>query len=221
MIRSEGGQVMLSQSVQKATSVALGLAIAGANVLYAQDNAPPPKPNPNPAPPAVQPQPEPQQPAPQQPAPRQPAQPAPQAQQPQQQVQPQQAQPQQPAQQQQSQAPVQAYRVKQILGTKVSIEGNVAIGTVEDLVFDDAGQVEYLVVENDGKLVTVPWEAARFNFQQHTATVNITRQQFQRVPTYTVEQYPTYFAQPYRTQIYGFYGLTPRERRIERRLNRL
>lgn len=133
-----------------------------------------------------------------------------------------QAQPRQPAAQPNNQdpQPVQAYRAKQILGSKVHIEGDVAIGTVDDVVFDDNGQVEYLIVENDRKLVTVPWEAAKFNFQQRTATIGITQAQYQKIPTYTVDQYPTYFAQPYRTQIYGFYGLTPRERRIERRLER-
>ena len=68
--------------------------------------------------------------------------------------------------------------MKQVLGPKVSIENNVAIGTVDDLVFDDYGRVEYLIVQNEGKLVTVPWEAAKFNFEQRTAVVNITPQQF-------------------------------------------
>ena len=68
--------------------------------------------------------------------------------------------------------------MKQVLGSKVSIENNVAIGTVDDLVFDDYGRVEYLIVQNEGKLVTVPWEAAKFNFEQRTAVVNITPQQF-------------------------------------------
>jgi hypothetical protein len=111
-----------------------------------------------------------------------------------------------------------AYRAKQVLGTKVNIQGNVNIGTVEDIVFDDAGQVEYLVVDNGGKLVSVPWEAAKFNFQQRTATLNITQEQFRTIPTYTVQTYPQFFTPAYRTQVYKYYGMTPRERRIlERR----
>src|SRR5260221_12076889 len=62
-----------------------------------------------------------------------------------------------------------AYRIKQVLGTKVSIKGDISIGTVDDVVFSDAGQVEYLIVANDGKLVTVPWEAAKFTFEKQTA----------------------------------------------------
>ena len=85
-----------------------------------------------------------------------------------------------------------AYRVKQVLGTKVSLKDNLSIGTVDDVVFNDQGQVEYLIVANDGKLVTVPWEAAKFNFEKQTATLNITQDQYKVIPTYTVREYPVY-----------------------------
>lgn len=104
----------------------------------------------------------------------------------------------------------QAYRVKQILGTKVSIKGDLSIGTVDDVVFSDAGQVEYLIVNNDGKLVTVPWEAAKFDFGKRTAAVEISREQYQAIPTYTTTEYPVFFEPTYRTRVYGWYGLKPR-----------
>src|SRR5262245_36781673 len=75
-----------------------------------------------------------------------------------------------------TEASTNAYRAKQVLGTKVSITGGLAIGTVDDVVFSDAGQIEYLIVANEGKLVTVPWEAAKFNFEKQTATLNITQE---------------------------------------------
>lgn len=103
-----------------------------------------------------------------------------------------------------------AYRVKQLLGTKVSISGDLSIGTVDDVVFNDAGQVEYLIVANDGKLVTVPWSAAKFNFEKQTATLTITQDQYRAIPTYTVREYPVYFEPTYRTQVYGWFGLKPR-----------
>lgn len=111
-----------------------------------------------------------------------------------------------------------SYRAKQILGSKVNIEGNLAIGIVDDLVFGDDGSIEYLIVNNDNKLVTVPWEAAKFNFQKRIAVVNITPERFRQIPTYTVEQYPTYFAPAYRTQVYKFYNMTPRQQREAIRL---
>lgn len=117
------------------------------------------------------------------------------------------------------QAPVAQYRAKQVLGSKVHLDGNVAVGTVDDLVFDDNGQVEYLIVLNQGKLVTVPWEATKFNFEKRMATINITQEKFREIPTYTAEQYPTFAAPTYQTQTYKYYGLTPGQtRRLNRRL---
>ncbi|MDB5310285.1 MAG: PRC-barrel domain protein [Gemmataceae bacterium] len=115
----------------------------------------------------------------------------------------------------------QAIRAKQILGTKISLQGNTGIGTVEDIVFTDAGEVEYLIVDSGGKLVTVPWSAATFNFPQKTAVVNITPEQYKVIPTYTATTYPEFFTPTYRTEVYKYYGLTPGQlRRMERRLNR-
>jgi hypothetical protein len=90
---------------------------------------------------------------------------------------------------------------------------------VDDIIFDDDGYIDYVVVLNDGKYVVVPWQAARFNFEQRAATVNITQQQFQQVPTFTVQTWPTFDA-AYQQRIYTYYGVTPRERRIERRIER-
>jgi PRC-barrel domain len=111
-------------------------------------------------------------------------------------------------------------RAKTVLGSKIHIQGNVAIGTVDDIVFNDEGVIEYLVVLNDGKLVAVPWQAAKFNFDNRIATVNITQDRFREIPTFTVQTYPNFYEPAYRTQIYKYYGIVPprlEQRRIERR----
>jgi hypothetical protein len=113
----------------------------------------------------------------------------------------------------------QTHKVKSVLGTKVSIQGGLTIGTVDDVIFDDDGYIDYLVVLNEGKYVVVPWQAAKFNFEQRAATVNITQQQFQQVPTFTGQAWPT-FDTGYQTRIYGYYGVTPHDRRTERRSDR-
>jgi hypothetical protein len=114
-----------------------------------------------------------------------------------------------------------AMRAKSILGATVNLQGGTGIGTVHDIVFNDDGVIEYLVVSEGGKLVTVPWEAAKFNYAQRTAVINITPEQFRQIPTYTVDHYPDFYTPAYRTQVYRHYGLTPgRERRLERREER-
>jgi sporulation protein YlmC with PRC-barrel domain len=114
--------------------------------------------------------------------------------------------------------PAVTYRAKQILGTKIMIQNNTAIGTVDDMVFDNAGNLEYLVVNNNDKLVTVPWDAAKWDLKNQTATVAITPEVYRSIPTYTVTTYPDFWAPTYRSQVFKTYGLTPRElRRFDRR----
>lgn len=111
------------------------------------------------------------------------------------------------------------YRATQIIGAKVSVQNNTAAGTVEDIVFSDSGDVEYLVVNNGGKLVSVPWTATTFNVAHKAAVVNITHEQYQAIPTFTTTTYPQFFTPTYRTETYKHYGLTPGQfRRIERRV---
>jgi len=110
------------------------------------------------------------------------------------------------------------YRAKQILGAQIMIQNNTAIGTVDDIVFDNAGNLEYLIVNNDGKLSTVPFEAAQFNVEKKMAVLTITPEQYKVIPTYTTTTYPDFYTPTYRTEIYKQYGLTPRQLRvIERR----
>jgi len=107
---------------------------------------------------------------------------------------------------------------RSILGARVSLQGGTGVGTVEDVVIDDDGRVEYLVVSNNGQLVTVPWEAAKYDYRTRVVSVPVTQEQYRRIPTYTTERYPNFYTPEYRTQVYRYYGLTPGERRrLERR----
>lgn len=115
---------------------------------------------------------------------------------------------------------VATFRAKQVLGTKILIQKDTAIGTVDDIVFDDAGNLEYLIVAtSDNKLITVPWDAAKWDLEKKTGTLAITQEVYKTIPTYTVTTYPQFYTPTYRTEVYKVYGLTPRElRRLERRI---
>ena len=120
-------------------------------------------------------------------------------------------------------APVPAtntFRAKQVLGTKIMIANSTAVGTVDDLVFDDAGNLEYMIVStSDNKLITVPFDAGKFDLEKKTVTLTVTPEVWKTIPTYTVTTYPQFYTPTYRTGIYKVYGLTPRDlRRIERRI---
>jgi sporulation protein YlmC with PRC-barrel domain len=110
------------------------------------------------------------------------------------------------------------FRAKEVLGTKILLQNDkTSIGTVDDIVFDEAGNMEYLIVDNGGKLTTIPWDAAKFDIEKKTAVVGITMDQYKVIPTYTTTTYPTFYAPAYRTETYKYYGLTPRELRQYKR----
>ncbi len=114
-----------------------------------------------------------------------------------------------------------ALRAKSVIGAKVSLQGGTSAGIVDDVVLSQEGVVDYLIVSENGKLVTVPWDAAKFNFEQRTAVINIAPEAYRQIPTYTTERYPEFYTPAYRTQIYKTYGLTPgQERRLDRRIDR-
>lgn len=107
-----------------------------------------------------------------------------------------------------------SFRAKEIIGSKVSLQENAPAGTVEDIVLDEMGNADYLIVATAEKqLVTVPWDAVEMSLDKRTAVVHITPEQFKQVPTYTVQQYPAFATPTYRTEIYRYYGLTPGEAR--------
>lgn len=117
----------------------------------------------------------------------------------------------------------QGFSAKAVLGSKVNITGGTGIGTVDDIMINSDGAVEYLAVLHDGKYVVVPWQAAKFNHEQRTAVVTISQDAYRKIPTYTVQQWPTvrFYDPTYRIQTYKYYGLTPgQERRIERDIKR-
>jgi hypothetical protein len=114
--------------------------------------------------------------------------------------------------------PATAVRAKSILGATVSLQGGTRAGTVEDIVLSNDGVVDYLIVSEGGKLVTVPWDAVNFNYEKRTATINLAPEQYQRIPTYTTTAYPQFYSPAYRTQVYKYYNLSPGKiRRLERR----
>ena len=107
--------------------------------------------------------------------------------------------------------PAATMRAKDVLGSKVSLKGGLAIGTVDDIIFDDDGGIDYLVVQNEGKDVLVPWDAAKFDFSSRAATVDVTQEQWRTIPTYAPTELPVNVYEPaFQTKIYGYYNLKPR-----------
>jgi hypothetical protein len=99
----------------------------------------------------------------------------------------------------------------------VFARGGVPVGAVEDFVINDEGVNEYLVVSSGGKLVTVPWDLARYDYETRSLHIPVTPEVYRAIPTYTAERLPNYHAPEYRSHVYKHFGLSPeRARRLER-----
>ena len=73
----------------------------------------------------------------------------------------------------------QNYRAKEILGSKVTLGADASVGVVDDIVLDENGNVDYLIVKNEAnKLVTVPWDATEFDAKKRMSVVHITPEKF-------------------------------------------
>jgi len=112
-------------------------------------------------------------------------------------------------------------RATQILGSRVFIDNNFGVGRVEDILLNPDGDADYLVVLNQDRYVLVPWNAARVDYPNRTVSVQITRQRFEEVPTFTRNDWPNFSDTRYFQRIQTYYPAAPgRERRIERREDR-
>jgi len=110
---------------------------------------------------------------------------------------------------------------RSILGARVDVQGGTRVGVVEDVVLSEEGVVDYLIVSQGGKMVTVPWDIAKFDYEKRVVTVPVTQEVYQKVPTYTTERYPNFYTPEYRTEVYKYYGVKPgAARRLDRRLDR-
>ena len=112
--------------------------------------------------------------------------------------------------------PASGLTAKGLLGAAVNLAGNAAVGTVDDLVFDAGGALEYLVVRTGNRFVLVPWEALVFNADQRIALLNITAERFRDVPVFAASNWPNFTEPGYRERLYTLYGLRA-EPRLERR----
>lgn len=93
-------------------------------------------------------------------------------------------------------------------------------GHVDDIVIDEQGIVDYVIISNDEKkLITVPWRSAVFDLTKKTALIDITTERFRQIPTYSRGDYPEFSTPRYRTQIDQYYGVNAQGQRIIKRGN--
>jgi sporulation protein YlmC with PRC-barrel domain len=94
--------------------------------------------------------------------------------------------------------PSEIRRVSQILGANVRLQGEDTYGKVEDIVLDENGTVQYLVVSKGDRYVMMPYNAANVDYGQRVVMYDVTPQAIQPLffernawPTLSDPQYTT------------------------------
>src|SRR5689334_3856777 len=109
------------------------------------------------------------------------------------------------------------HKVSAVMGDNVVVSDGGTVGKVEDIVLSENGCVDYVVVSYESKYVLVPWGVTTWNVQDRTLRVNITRDKFTQVPTFTRDRWPSLTDSQYISQVRTAFGVTESGYRGDRR----
>jgi hypothetical protein len=107
-------------------------------------------------------------------------------------------------------------RASMIMNANVVVQGGATVGRITDFVISDGGYVEYVVVEYDNKYVFMPYQSLRVDGDRRLVQINITRDRFREIPTFTGSNWPV-SDQQYLGRVRTVFGITDSGNRGERR----
>ncbi|HEY1376213.1 MAG TPA: PRC-barrel domain-containing protein, partial [Gemmataceae bacterium] len=93
-----------------------------------------------------------------------------------------------------------------VLHSNVLVEGGASVGRIADFVLSDGGCIEYVVVDYDNKFVLVPYQVVRVDPAQRVVHVNVTREKFTQIPTFTGGNWPVH-DQSYISRVNTVFGV--------------
>lgn len=107
-------------------------------------------------------------------------------------------------------------RSSQVVGLELRNHQNESIGKIEDVIFDNNGQVAYVIVGADaeGKLGAVPWNAVKPAGDGRALTVNLTKEKIAAAPMFERNTWPDFADAQWTTQVRSFYGVTDSPNRM-------
>lgn len=98
-------------------------------------------------------------------------------------------------------------KVSALMGSKVSVRDGDALGEVEDLVINDNGGIDFLIVRNEDDYVAVPWSVTTFNALRRSVMVNnsISRAKLRDV-TFTRNNWPNFYGDTFGRNLQNVWG---------------
>src|SRR5262249_11907515 len=98
-------------------------------------------------------------------------------------------------------------KVSVLMGSKVAVRDGAALGEVVDLVINEDGCVDFLIVRYEEDYMAVPWSVTTFNMQRRSVVVNtdITRAKLRDV-TFTRDRWPNFYGGAYSRNLQSIWG---------------
>lgn len=105
-----------------------------------------------------------------------------------------------------------AIRAKKVIGTSIKDSSGATIGKVEDIVLDKlSNNIMFTIVGFGGllgmgeKYHPVPWSILDYDEREGGYVVNLTKDQLQRAPAYSMEELTAADGMQFRAKVYDFY----------------
>jgi len=99
-------------------------------------------------------------------------------------------------------------RISAVMGASVALKDADRMGKVEDFVVNDDGCIDYLVVGYEAKYVLIPWSVATVSFDRNVVRVDVTRETFLGVPTFTKDHWSEVSSGRYLERVRHAFGAT-------------
>lgn len=98
-------------------------------------------------------------------------------------------------------------RFSVLLKSKVLIQDDQPAGQIVDVVFNEGGCVDYLVASYEDQYYVVPYSATQVRYADQVVFVDIAPAQFRKVQFFRGNNWPNFYANDYRTNIFATFNV--------------
>ena len=108
-------------------------------------------------------------------------------------------------------------RMSELMGMEVKSRDGKAIGTVSDIVVNDRGQANYLIISYGGilglgeDLVPIPWQAVNISRKSGDLMVNVDPDVLEKAPNFADNEWPDFNQTEWQRDVRGYYGMETEE----------
>ena len=103
-------------------------------------------------------------------------------------------------------------RISELMGKEVKSRDGKSIGTVSDIVVNDKGKANYLILSHGGilglgeDLVPIPWQAVNISREGGDLMVNIDPNMMEKAPNFADNDWPDFNETQWQKDVRGYYG---------------